>query len=508
MPISLSKHFSSFRKLLQEADIPLLVFLLLFTNQSVITLKLAGLLFIYLLRFNVRFGLRKNRMPLFYVLIILLSCINLLVHIPDHSNKYLIAFGVANAFWFMCMLGYHQVKLSLERYGPQTMHRTLQLYCLINLVACVWQVLHIMYVTHSLNPYNTNLPFPYGISTGDNVYGVLLQNSYYNIMISSLLAIYFLFRNNRLFCMLNVFCMLLVFGNMGTLIFVVVVAMIFIASLLRKLIIKKDARNANKLLRWIEQITLPVRKSFFVLAIFLFVIIIYAIVSPANLRYTVENLSYKFANGAAATHLSLPDNTPLKKPNAIHHLVYEQDTEATRNRVLLTREYLRHFQGKKLSFWETELFLTSSTSNFLLGAGPVRFSSLIAQRMGGMDSSRLFRTILPNYTNDEYYDNHGMLILVRIRDDDPQYRASINWPDSFYNQLLGEYGALGTLLFLIFYAGYFIRRAGKWSYSLWLCVAMVPFAWLSYLFEPLCVMVFFEMLMETDMLTRKQETIT
>src|ERR1044071_6675552 len=88
-----------------------LIFLFLFTNQAVLSLKVAGLVFIYLARPNFRFGLQKGRLPKFYLYIILLATINLLVHVREFSAPYLAAFAVGNLLWLFAFLAYHQLKL-------------------------------------------------------------------------------------------------------------------------------------------------------------------------------------------------------------------------------------------------------------------------------------------------------------------------------------------------------------------------------------------------------------
>src|SRR5207244_463121 len=121
----------------------------------------------------------------------------------------------------------------------------------------------------------------------------------------------------------------------------------------------------------------------------------------------------------------------------------------------LTDVYIRRLQGKNLSVTETREYLFSSPTAFLFGAGTTRFSSLTAQKMSGYDSSRLFMNVLPHYKSKLYAENHYLLIDGRETAGDDALLSSANWPDSLYNQLFGEYGVLGAMVFLIYYLGFY-----------------------------------------------------
>ena len=157
----------------------------------------------------------------------------------------------------------------------------------------------------------------------------------------------------------------------------------------------------------------------------------------------------------------------------------------------------KNYRGKALSLKETIQFLKSSPGNLLFGAGTTRFSSLTAQKMGGSDSSRIFMQILPRFTSPEYAMNHKLLIQSRYEAEN-EFRSNANWPDSVYNQILGEYGLIGAVIFVIFYMGYFIRKYKYFTYTFWILAMMIPFATLSYMFEALSIVIIFELLTITD----------
>lgn len=456
---------------LKKIDWPLLLFLFCFTNQAYFTLKLAALILIYLFRPNFRLGLFKGRLPIFYPLIVLLSVVNLLVNVRDFSIPYLSAFAVGNAMWLFCLLGYHQIKLSIDKTGTGTIHRTLKIFTLLNFVGCGIQFVQAAYATHHINPFFNDLPFPYGLSTGDFMAGLFLKNAYCNMMVSAMLAIYFLFRRNYLYSIVAMFCEVLTFINAATILIFLLLLLMFVGVLLG---------NMSKAKTNILRLVTP-RGSLYAIPILLLLVPIeYLIIAPANFSYSVAQVQ-TIGQKHAASYI----DSKVTNDTSLFH------------KQAVTKQYLHVFAGKKLSFLETFHFLKSTPENLLLGAGTGRFSSAIAQRMAGYDSSRFFSRFLPRYQSPLYAANHLLLLQERMQLP-PQYYSNANWPDSEYNHILGDYGAIGFLLLLIFYIGYFLRRYKSLTYGWWLLILLVPFAWFSFLFEGLCVMVFFELLMEID----------
>ena len=199
-----------------------------------------------------------------------------------------------------------------------------------------------------------------------------------------------------------------------------------------------------------------------------------------------------------STYFDQVEDSLQKAGNILENEKLSSPESIASAKVALTNGYIRRLQGKNLSVIETVEYLKSSPTAFLFGAGTTRFSSLTAQKMSGYDSSRLFMNVLPHYKSKIYAENHYLLIDGRETAGDNALLSSANWPDSLYNQLFGEYGVLGALLFFIYYLGFYARRMKHWSYSFWLLCIFLPFAHLNYIFETLCVAPFFELLVEAD----------
>src|SRR5476649_1610072 len=100
------------KKAINYVDWKLLLFLLLFLNIK-LAVKIPAIIIIYLLQFNFKFGFsfKNSRLPLFYVLIILIAFIGLVINKNYVTPHYLMVFFTGIGFWLLCLLAVHQVKL-------------------------------------------------------------------------------------------------------------------------------------------------------------------------------------------------------------------------------------------------------------------------------------------------------------------------------------------------------------------------------------------------------------
>lgn len=503
-------------KKILKTDWVLLLCLLLFTNQAMFSLKIVGIVLIYILRPNFKFGFFKGRVPKFFFLIMLLALFNWLFLIRDFTLPYLVAFIAGNTLWMLSFLSFHQLKLSIERYGVATADRTLRLFVVVHFLFCVGQLVRIMFITGQLNPY-VGLPFPYGMSTGDNIFGAFMENSLYNVTVSTFLTIYFIYRKKLLYALLAASCVIFVFSNFGSIVFTGIMVGLFLAGIINAITGKKYV--------FFKKISPPGNFALYIPFFLGFMTFIYVTVSPQNAEYLVAKIKAKIfsietagknnyktliadqAIDPKAYDIYLDDYLEKKmeayrKEKGIYFSDVVVKKPATKEELVdvkrdMSRLYIYRLQGKSLAVLETSQYLKSSPKAFIFGAGTTRFSSQIAQKMAGYDSSRLFMNVLPHFSSPEYETNHMLLIEERIKSDE-QYYSTANFPDSFYNKIFGEYGVLGALLFLVFYVGYFLKDFRYLTYGLWLFVVIIPFAHLSYIFDTLCVMPFFEWLLLID----------
>ena len=381
-----------------------------------------------------------------------------------------------------------------------------------------------MILAGTINPYRQSIPFPYGMSTGDNLYGTFLQGSYYNLVLSAMLAIYFLFRREMIYSLLACTCLVLIFGNFGTIVFTCLLAGLLFLGLINDITGRK--------VKLFRNLSPPPYYPVKIAGIVMYTIFLYIVVSPGNAKYISDKVKekvYSVETGGKDDYRAIIANQKMdpmafdmfndkyldekmqnySKETSLYFKAGTAQSEAAKGdealkiRKEMTRNYIQMLQGKSLAVLETIEHLKSSSKVLLIGAGTGHFSSLTAQKIAGFDSSRLFMNILPHYISPEYANNHYLLIEERLKSSKELY-STANWPDSFYNQIASEYGLTGVLLFIIFYVGFFLKKINKLTYGFWIIILLIPFAHLSYIFDTICVMPYFELLLLLDIEDGKQ----
>lgn len=89
--------------------------MILIINVS-LTIKLIGVIFIYFMRPDFKFGFKNKRMPFFYLTMICLMLIQFILNYTSNLN-YIILFTLSLSYWMFSILILHQVILSLETQG-------------------------------------------------------------------------------------------------------------------------------------------------------------------------------------------------------------------------------------------------------------------------------------------------------------------------------------------------------------------------------------------------------
>ena len=188
------------------------------------------------------------------------------------------------------------------------------------------------------------------------------------------------------------------------------------------------------------------------------------------------------------------DNQRLKKSlgNLLSTRSEEPDSSGV-PQLYLTNEDFNRKPGKLISFFQTYNFLKAGKKNLLFGAGIGRFSSKLAFRAAGVQNFGSYPQKFI-YTSPELEKNHLRTFLFYFNKDASRHSV-LNYPTSVYNQLLGEYGLTGALLFALFYIGYFIKRYKLLTYGRYLIIALLVFFLMEYWFEIYSLIVFFELLM-------------
>jgi hypothetical protein len=155
--------------------------------------------------------------------------------------------------------------------------------------------------------------------------------------------------------------------------------------------------------------------------------------------------------------------------------------------------YQSALPGKAISSIQTISFLGHHPLKILTGDGIGNFSSKLAFRVSGLGFAGGYPQKLV-YLNPDFLSNH-LDVFLNFFSKKTDYHSLTNNPNSVYNQLLGEYGLLGLITFLVWYLGYFLKHYKALTYGLPILLMVVALFFIEYWFEQLSVLVFFELLL-------------
>ncbi|MBS1584159.1 MAG: hypothetical protein JSS82_01230 [Bacteroidetes bacterium] len=422
----------------------LLFFLLLFPIDKVVLKPLVLLLCLGWSR--KRFNWRDIKAaPPFYLLILLPAFINFLFFNSDFSAAHFVSFTIGTLYWLMCVLAFALLHSRLKNGPDQRTNNTISFVFWVNFAVSMAGLIYTMVLSGSIDPYRS-ADLRFGNSTGDYIRGIFLAPSYINMFINAMFCIYFLYGRKYLMAFMALLVACATSSNFANL--------VFIPVLIATLFIVEDGKA---------------RKT--VALGLLFYILFYTVVSPGNLSYLRSSVDARRRDSVEANLVGK---------------FYQGDSK------------LMHF-CKVISVVETWQYTTASHKNALIGAGMGGFSSQLALRTSGLETgsgSRLFKK-LPQYSSPAFRDNHYK-IFEAIYQLPPEYHSIRHFPGSTLNQLLGEYGLVGILIFAIFYLWFFLKHFKRLRYTVILLVMVCGFLMFDYLFEYLSVMVFFELFFLLD----------
>lgn len=510
-------------------DWELLLFLVLFMDVK-LAVKAVAIILVYLLRFNFRFGFsfKNSRLPLFYPLILAVACMGFFLNGAFYTPRYLPVFITGLVFWGMCLLASHQVKLSVEKKDMHVIHQTILVFFVINTLISLVNIGLIVHETGALNPYRYQGQYQkYFVQTGDYIKGITFDNSTTNAAISAFGVIYFLFRNKMAMVLVCMAVLLLTGSNFTNLALMLVLAGVFIF------------RTSN------------VQKSMIVICLMMLVIFM-AKVSPENDEYTFQTFKNmvdppklpgvtaiiaakkgaltadekkrQFAQNYLDSLKAIINKCMVPLPPKpfipfvgfgrfiipgpdINTPPYQTATDTGQEQRLLLSFIEAHkadlplsaqnrfsygMPGKGLTFLQTVNFLKHHPDKLTAGDGAGNFASKLAFKASGLGLQGEYPAKYVYISND-FMRNH-LDIYLDYFSKKAELHTVANSPASVYDQLLGEYGLLGLLAFVLFYIGYFLRRYRHLSYGLPILVLLLAMFLIDYWFEQLCIVVFFELL--------------
>ncbi|PBQ33841.1 hypothetical protein CNR22_19325 [Sphingobacteriaceae bacterium] len=495
----LQQLISNIKSKLNLFDYTLLIFIIMM-SQDRIPVKLAAIIFIFILRFNLKFGLKDKRLPLFYLFIIAGEVVKYFLM----GNLYLGNWAtvlVSSLYWGMSFLALHQVKLSIEKNGYEKSENTLKAFTLLNFAVCIGQFIHVMILTHSLNPYSVHVlapdirfpdvMFPYGQSSGDQIRGIFYDN-HINAIASQLCFIFFIYNRKYLFAFLTFVIIAVICFNLVTLTTLLALAVLFF-------VLKEK------------------KAKLFISSLVLLTALFYAFVTPENAGYLRERILKSASSAMSNEYPLIAESKPVEnKPVTVDTNVKSRDTQTENtprqvipsapvvavDETLLNIDSSYNFDkvsGKRISYTQTLKFLKTKYAYTALGSGAGMFSSKLANNFSGVFyGPTLLNKNLPVPSYKVFNAYHGSLYRY-IKGLEIGKHSINNFPNGVYDQLLSEYGLVGLILFFCFYIGFFVKRFRQLTFGLVLIPLLLIGFNYGYFFESLDITIFFEFLMFLDL---------
>lgn len=540
LKLNLSAIFKKTLFYLKSTDLIFLVFLLLVLNVSIIV-KLSGIAFLYIFRFNFKFGFRNGRLPWFYLSIICLALLQFLINYEYWSTGYAFLSLICIIFWSLSLLINHQLKFAIERSGVEKIDKALTLFFILNAAISFLNILRIIFEIKVLNPYTyEGMNLKYHVSTGDWIMGITMDFSLTNSFISILGLIYFLYNQKYILSGICLAVVLLATSNAS--IILLIIAFFFI--------ILFDRNRLNKSI---------------VICFIGAIVVFFAKISPQNTTYSVRTLgavsdqkntasgSTKQADSVIQAKKTYRENLLKYVSSKNKHInddrkaipnrekenkiiaameeiksIEKRESKKINDQVKETRNekqeklqvkvinlyqdtvlqignaLTRKYPGKLISFIETKDYVLSNVRTFLLGSGAGLFSSKVAFKASNIGDFGKYPTKF-SFISDNFKNNHLKIYCYYFLQSLDKHSIT-NTPFSVFNQITGEYGLLGLLLFLMFYVWFFLKRYKQLSYGKIILPLTLVFLFTDYWFENLSIVIIFELMIFLDIATSKKSS--
>lgn len=521
----------------RQTDNKLLLFLLLLLNVK-LAVKAVALIFIYCVRPDFRFhsGGRKADTPPFYLYIMGISCIDLFLYKGFIHTHYLAVFAMATGFWAACILTAHQLKLAVQLNSSTVIHNTLLCFFTINAIISFAQIAYIMLDAGVINPYRYQGMFQkYFISTGDRIKGISFDTSTTNAVICAAGVIYGLFRHKAWLTLLCMTVVLLTCSNFTNLLLAAVLLYLFIAAsdrtqkslivccwmLLILFMARVTPQNDDYALKLLRRIsgssrTIP-EPGMAEAAATTLPVLTEEQQKQAFAKHYLDSVSQLIAaEQQKKPAVPLVAVRPLIPEPSIHSQPFQRirDTPAMQQQLLtyisrhtaenrLSYDSIQKLPGKLLSFQQTVQYLQQHPSRLLMGCGAGNFSSKLAFRATALNIAGGYPEQLA-YSSPEFRSHH-LAIHLNFFSKDAELHSVANTPNSVYNQLAGEYGIAGLLLFLGGYVWFWARHYRRLTFGIPLLLLLAGILLMDYWFEQLSVIAIIELLLFADI---KEEVCT
>ncbi len=521
-------------------DWVLLAFLILFLNVKLVV-KVAALTLVFILRpnFKLGFAIKNSRLPLFYLLVIGIAVFNWFISGMMGNINYDLALATGIFFWILCILAVHQIKLSVEKNDPATIHRTIVLFFILNALVSLFNYVAIVVETGAINAYRYQGDYQkYFIGTGDYIKGISFDTSTTNAMLNAFGVIYFLLKGKHIMTVLCMAVLLLTSSNItnhmlcGILILLfffqsnrtqksmIIICIVMFAAFLIKVSPQNNDYMADGY-RKLFNIQDGTGKA---------AVINIPITQRPDSSLTADEKKQKIAqsylDSLAAVSLEEKKKKSIVMPAAkekteipgddIHtaRFQYRRDTNEAK-RILLQFVKTHNTEmvisagkldqpglpGKLIALQQTARFFMQTPAKILTGTGIGNFSSKLAFRVTSMKITGGYPERF-RYINNDFKLNHLDLYLFYFTNTD-NFHSILNTPNSTYDQLISEYGLTGLLSFFGFYLFFFAKQLKRGSYAIPLVLFTLGAFFVEYWFEQLSIIIFFELLLLLNIKEKK-----
>lgn len=467
---------------------------------------------------------KPESIHLFYILMPVVGFAGAYLHGSFSESNYMTAFLFGSMYWILAATISYFCYITVLNKSKETLHKTIKAFIGINAIVSIGELVKMMIDSGHIMPYwHWGPNMYYGGATGDHVLGITGNISVTNAMICALGALYFIYTKELRWVLLCIFISMLCTSNLTLIFSIAVLALVIIFI-----------RNAK------------VRSyAFFSL---LLSSILYPILTYDNIEYVgtvyTEDIKYKdysedeLATIKKITSIEWKEDEKyevtaeiFKQPNNNYYKTRLEDTFSIgyKNNLQYIKKYEKvkhdketgiiptgeihkliedwydvkhnnlalstyHYPIKLYTHMQTVDYLLSGKKQLLFGAGTGNFSSKQAIKTTGLGLQGRYRTE-DIYASKPFLEYH-MYSLLYVLGLPASEHSIINMPNSIYNQIGGEYGLVGLLLFLFLYLGYYYKKRKQLDLkSFFLVLLMLLFFNFEYWFEMVSLTVFFELLL-------------
>lgn len=460
----------------------------------------------------------------FYAFMPIAGLLGAYLHHSFSDKDYPMAFGMGVLYWLLGGMISYLLYISVKSVPKPVIHKTVKSFFALNALYSGVQLVGMIISSGHLVPYWYWGPDSYyGGATGDHLLGITGNISVTNAMITALGSLYFIFSRDLKWAVLCIITSMLCTSNLTLLVLLVV--------LLGVILLVKSKQ---------------IRK--YTIYTFIVALIVYPILTLDNIKYmeTIysEDIKYKeYTEDELATlekitgkkwkeypqeeisaktfkskntnyyKVPLSDKFTMSYKSDLPYMVVQNTLKQDKKDASIPKEEIKkfikssyenehqymplstfHYPIKLYTYLQTLDYLLSDKKNLFAGAGIGNFSSKQAIKTTGLGMQGKY-PVNDIYVNKAFLEYH-MYSLFYVLGLSVSEHSIINMPNSIYNQIAGEYGLLGIIIFLTMYLGYFWRKRDKLKSSgHFLILLMLVFLGFDYWFEMLSLTVIFELFM-------------